>query len=164
MSDNNDHQSILKRVKEVWPELNIFERFEYLISLIMMVLICIVIVIALIRLGKNVYVTLVVKALDPLDFNVFQMIFGNILTLYIAMEFRHSIQGVLYGQGHILQTRTILLIAMLAIARKFIVMDKTTSPEVMAALAFILVSLGATYWILKAAKTKRIDIVGEHSK
>jgi uncharacterized membrane protein (DUF373 family) len=44
------------------------------------------------------------------------------------------------------------LIAMLAIARKFIVMDKATTPETMAALAFIIISLGAVYWLLKNAK------------
>lgn len=161
MSDTRNKQSILARIKEAWPDLNIFDRFEYIISLILMVLICVVILIALIRLGKNVYVTLVVNALSPLQFEVFQMIFGNILTLYIAMEFRHSIQEVLYGHGHIIQARTVLLIAMLAIARKFIVMDKTTTPEVMAALAFILLSLGGTYWLLKTIKANEQGSAGQ---
>lgn len=153
MPGNSEKQSISARLKEAWPNLNMFERFEYIISLAMMILICVVIIIALMRLGKNVYETLIINALNPLEFEVFQVIFGNILTLYIAMEFRHSIQGVIYGHGHIIQTRTILLIAMLAIARKFIVMDKTTSPEVMAALGFILIAIGVTYWLLKMKVT-----------
>jgi uncharacterized membrane protein (DUF373 family) len=101
-----------------------------------MALISVMIIVALIRLGKNIYLVLLVNTFDTLEFSSFQVIFGNILTLFIAMEFRHSLESVLEGKGHIIQVRTILLIAMLAIARKFIIMDKTTSPETMAALAF----------------------------
>lgn len=153
-------QYFLEEIKEEWPNLNLFKRFELVVSIIIMVIISIIILVALIRLGKNVYILLVVNALDPLEFKVFQQIFGNILTLYIAMEFRHSIESVIHGHGHIIQTRTILLIAMLAIARKFIVMDKTTSPETMAALGFILISLGVTYWLLKYTKPR--DTASHH--
>lgn len=156
MSDKRKGLSLFNEVREAWPELNIFERFEYIVSVAIMAIISVIILIALLRLGKNVYLMLVVHALDPLDFKIFQQIFGNMLTLYIAMEFRHSIESVLHGHGHIIQTRTILLIAMLAIARKFIVMDKTITPEAMAALALILISLGVTYWLLKSAETKKL--------
>ena len=151
MGNTNKDKSIISELKEVWPELDLFEKFEHIVSLLIMVMISIIILIALVRLGKNVFSLLVVNALDPLDFKIFQMIFGNILTLFIAMEFRHSIQSVLHRTGHIIQVRTILLISMLAIARKFIVMDKTMPAETMAALALILVSLGVVYWLLKYA-------------
>ena len=151
MGNKNKDKSIISELKEVWPELDLFEKFEHIVSLLIMVMISIIILIALVRLGKNVFSLLVVNALDPLDFKNFQMIFGNILTLFIAMEFRHSIQSVLHRTGHIIQVRTILLISMLAIARKFIVMDKAMPAETMAALALILVSLGVVYWLLKYA-------------
>ena len=141
---------ILEEVREAWPRLNFFERLEYIVSLIVMVLISVVILVALIRLGRNIYELLLVNALDPLEFTVFQKIFGNMLTLFIAMEFRHSIESVLHTKGSIIHVKTILLIAMLAIARKFIVMDKSMSPETMAALALILIALGAAYWLLKS--------------
>ena len=149
MTDSNGYKGLFIEAREVWPTLNPFERFEYVVSLIIMVVISIVVLIALIRLGKNVYTMLVVNALDPLEYQVFQFIFGNMLTLYIAMEFRHSIENVLYHRGHIIQVRTILLIAILAIARKLVVMDKSTAPETMAALAFIILALGGVYWLLK---------------
>jgi uncharacterized membrane protein (DUF373 family) len=152
MTDKKEEKSLVSEMKESWPELNIFEKFEHIVSLIIMLMITIIIVIALLRLGKNVFTILVINALDPLEFKVFQLIFGNMLTLFIAMEFRHSIQSVLHRRGHIIQVRTILLISMLAIARKFIVMDKATSPETMAALAFILISLGVVYWLLKHSR------------
>lgn len=163
MITNKEGKSLISELREIWPELNIFEKFEHVVSLIIMLMITIIIVIALLRLGKNVFTLLVVNALDPLEFKVFQMIFGNMLTLFIAMEFRHSIQSVLHRRGHIIQVRTILLISILAIARKFIVMDKTTSPETMAALAFILISLGIVYWLLKHSRLADQKIISSQS-
>jgi len=156
MSGDNRNSSIIQEVKQAWPKLDIFERFEYIVSLIVMLIILIIVFVALVRLGKNVYEMLVVNALDPLEFSVFQRVFGNMLTLYIAMEFRHSIENVLHQRGHIIQVRTILLIAILAVTRKFIVMDKAASPESMAALAFVLVALAGVYWVLKY-DSKRVD-------
>lgn len=152
MTSIDEETSLVSEFREAWPTLNIFERFEYIISVIIMAIISVIIVIALVRLGKNVFNMLVVHALDPLDYKIFQVIFGNLLTLFIAMEFRHTIENVLHGHEHIIQVRTVLLITMLAIARKFIVMDKATTPETMAALAFILISLGVAYWLLKNQK------------
>jgi len=43
---------------------------------------------------------------------------------------------------------------MLAIALKFIIMDKATSPETMAALALILISIAAAYWIMKKTSAR----------
>ncbi|MCW8928779.1 MAG: phosphate-starvation-inducible PsiE family protein [Gammaproteobacteria bacterium] len=157
MPEKESKTSFYNQFKETWPKLNFFERFEYLISIIVMFLISIIVIVSLIRLGINVYSILVTKALDPLDFKVFQLIFGNILTLFIAMEFMHSIEGGLHKKGHIIEVRTILLIAILAISRKFIVMDtKATSPEAMTSLALILLSLGAVYWFIKI---KNQDII-----
>lgn len=49
--------------------------------------------------------------------------FGEILTLLIALEFNHTLQFVVSRQQSIIQTKIVLLIALLAIARKFIVLD-----------------------------------------
>jgi len=153
MSNNEETPKVILNFKQVWPQLNIIEKIEYAVSLVLVCIISVIVIIALVRLGKNVFTMLVLNALDPLDFKVFQFIFGNMLTLFIAIEFLHSIQGVLQRIGHIIEVRTILLIAMLAIARKFIVMDKATTPETMAALALILLALGGVYWILKNKTT-----------
>ena len=144
----------MEEVREAWPRLNFFERIEYVVTYAVMILVTLIIIVALIRLGKHVYSVLLVNAFGPIQFSDFQGIFGNILTLFIAMEFRHSMESVLEGKGHIIHVRTILLIAMLAIARKFIILDKdTTSPETMAALALILLAIAATYWIMKRTST-----------
>jgi uncharacterized membrane protein (DUF373 family) len=66
---------------------------------------------------------LLLGALDPLDHGAFQTVFGEILTLLIALEFNHSLQYVVKREQSIIQTKIVLLIALLAIARMLIVFD-----------------------------------------
>lgn len=143
-------------IKAAWPRLTIFERFEIVVAYIIMLIIALIVIVALIRLGKNVFTELVFHAVDPLEFVIFQRIFGNILTLLIAIEFMHTIVGVLQGRSHIFQVKTIILIALIAIARKFIVMDKTMTGDQMLGLAVITLALGAVYWVLKWGSEHRV--------
>src|ERR1019366_10458779 len=75
------------------------------------------------RLTYSVITGLLLGVLDPLDPGIFQSVFGEILTLLIALEFNHTLQYVVKRQQSIIQTKIVLLIALLAIARKFIVLD-----------------------------------------
>src|SRR5438309_9365063 len=61
--------------------------------------------------------------LDPLDQKVFQNVFGEIMTLLIALEFNHTLQYVVKREQSIIQTKVVLLIALLAVARKFVILD-----------------------------------------
>lgn len=155
MTEKKNRRSLFDSMRYNWDELSGYERFEYLVSLVISVIIMLVILVALVRVGRNVFELLVIRALDPLDYSVFQTIFGMILTLFIAMEFRHTIDNVIDRTGHIVQVRSVILIALLAIARKFIVIDtKTTSAEMLAALGFVSVALGGVYWLLKVQENK----------
>jgi uncharacterized membrane protein (DUF373 family) len=53
-------------------------------------------------------------------------------------------------QQSIIQTKVVLLIALLALARKFIILDlKQMSGEQLLGLAAITLVLGVTYWLLR---------------
>jgi uncharacterized membrane protein len=52
--------------------------------------------------------------LDPRDSQAFQSLFGMVLTLLIALEFKHSLMVVLHRQRNVVQTRSVILIALLA--------------------------------------------------
>ena len=142
-----------ERIKELfhhWSVMTFYERFEHLVALVLTGLIAVIIVVALWRLGTEVVRMLVLDAFDPLDHAVFQTIFGMIMTLLIAMEFKHSILQVLQRKAHIIQVETVLLIALLAMARKFIILDaREYGAQVLAALALCVTALGATYWLIK---------------
>jgi len=89
-------------------------------------------------------------------------VFGMIMTLLIAMEFKHSIVRVALRRDSIIQVKTVILIGLIALARKFVILDPEASPGKIAALAGATLALGATYWLLRerddrAAKTSEHD-------
>ena len=121
-----------------------------------------VIVISLIQLIRHVFTLLVMDALNPLDHKVFQLVFGATMTLLIAMEFKHSIVRVALRRDSIIQVKTVILIGLIALARKFVILDPEASPGKIAALAGATLALGATYWLLRerddrAAETSEHD-------
>jgi uncharacterized membrane protein (DUF373 family) len=107
---------------------------------------------------SDVITGLLFGALDPLDPGIFQSVFGEILTLLIALEFNHTLQYVVKRQQSIIQTQVVLLIALLAIARKFIVLDlgSVDAPQLLG-LAAITLGLGIAYWLIRE-RDDRIDI------
>jgi uncharacterized membrane protein (DUF373 family) len=137
-------------LKDNWAVFSYYERFESAVALVLTLVIGLIVLIALYRLGESVLAGLLLGVLDPLDHKVFQHVFGNILTLLIALEFNHTLQYVVAREQSIIQTKVVLLIALLALARKFIVLDlhETTAGQLLGLAAVTLV-LGVTYWLLR---------------
>ena len=130
--------------------MNHYERFEHVVAFILSVIIALVIALALLQLLTRVVPLLVTGSIDPLDHEVFQGLFGMIMTLLIALEFKHSIIRVALRRESIVQVKTVVLIALLALSRKFIVLDsKVTEAQTIAALALATLVLGIVYWLLR---------------
>ena len=107
---------------ERWPTLSFYQRFESVIAFVLTLIVTLIILVALYGLLVDVTAGLVLGILNPLEHKVFQLVFGEILTVLIALEFNHTIQFIVTRQQGIIQTKTVLLIALLALARKFIVL------------------------------------------
>jgi uncharacterized membrane protein (DUF373 family) len=135
---------------EQWRALTAYQRFETVIAAVLTLTISLVIVMGLYRLIAEVVAGLVLGGLNPLNQKVFQGIFGEIMTVLIALEFNHTLQYVVNRQQSVIQTKIVLLIALLALARKFILLDlkETTSPELLG-LALVTLAIGASYWLVR---------------
>ena len=139
-----------KRLRTDWAVQSYYQRFESAVALALTLLISLIILVALYRLAATVLGGLLLGVLDPLDFEVFQAVFGEILTLLIALEFNHTLQYVVAREQSIIQTKVVLLIALLVIARKFIILDvKDVSAGHLVALAAVTLVLGVTYWLIR---------------
>jgi uncharacterized membrane protein (DUF373 family) len=80
----------------------------------------------------------------------FKRSFGTVMTLRIAMEFKHSIIRVALRRSNIVQVKTVVLISLIALSRKFVILDtKATSASTIAALAGATLVLGVVYWLLR---------------
>ena len=143
-------QKLLRETREQWPLMTLYERFEQVVAIVLSLVIAVVIALALVQLVMRVVPLLVSGAIDPLDHEVFQMLFGTVMTLLIAMEFKHSIIRVAVRRSSIVQVKTVVLISLIALSRKFVVLDtNATSASTIAVLAGATLVLGAVYWLLR---------------
>lgn len=132
-----------------WQVMTLYERFEEIVAIILAGLISLIVLVALMQLIMVVFTLLVTQTLNPLEHETFQLVFGMIMTVLIALEFKHSIIRVALRRGSIIQVKTVVLIALIALARKFVILDVETSPSKIAALAAALLALGAVYWLIR---------------
>jgi uncharacterized membrane protein (DUF373 family) len=154
----------LQETRDVWPALTAYERFEQVVSLILSLLVAALIVVALVHLTWRVVLLILNDLVDPAEQEVFQAMFGMVMTLLIALEFNHSILGVLRRRHGIVQLRTVVLIALLALVRKFIVIDAAhAAPATILGLAVSVLALGAVYWLVRE-QDRRDTVAAEDAR
>lgn len=135
---------------EGWKGISGYERFERLVSLVLTIAIAGVVLVALYYLVIHVVDLLFVQTRDPFDFRVFQAVFDMILTVLIAMEFNNSIVRTMNERGGFIHVEIVVLIAIMALVRKFMVMDIDTIETLKVfALAAAVLGLGACYWLVR---------------
>ncbi len=140
---------LFDELRRSWSILSFYERFEQIVAIALTFLISIVIVVSMYHLSINM-VDFFWSGADPLNHAMFQTIFGMIMTVLIAMEFKHSILKVWARKRSVVQVKTVVLIAILAISRKFILLDfKSVSGLYLASMAFSVLALGIVFRLVR---------------
>jgi uncharacterized membrane protein (DUF373 family) len=135
-------------LKRQWNDLTSYERFEQIVSRVVMLFISVVIVysLALVAIQLADHFRL---GLAFMDADVLKDVFGSILTILILIEFNHSIAFALAKRSGILQARTIVLIAILVIARKVILLDFAAATfETFIGIGAVALAFGLLYWLI----------------
>ena len=99
--------------REQWSLLSLYERFEQVVAIVLSLIIAMVITMALIQLIRRVLPLLLSGAVDPLDRGGIQGLFGTVMTLLIALEFKHSIIRVAIRRDNIVHVKTVILISLM---------------------------------------------------
>ena len=137
-------------IQKTWSQLAAYQRFETLVALVLRLITFLIIAVALYRLVAGVIGALVLRVFNPLDHDIFQLVFGGIMTVLISLEFGHTLQYMFSRSRGIIQVKVVILIALLAIARKVIVTEPfETAPLSVFALAALTLALGITYWLMR---------------
>lgn len=129
--------------------LSLYDKFEYLIILILTALIAAFIAFATWTLALKIFQSIGSSSFDPTSYSVFQSVFGMIFTVIIALEFKRSLLVAAERRNSVVQVRTVILIAMLAIVRKLLILDIGHEPDQLIALAVAILALGAVYWLVR---------------
>jgi uncharacterized membrane protein (DUF373 family) len=137
----------LATARDRWATLTPYYKFEQVIVLILTGLIAVVTISAVWSLALKVLFDLVVShKLDVTDPAAFQAVFGMVFTV----EFKRSLLVLAERGDTVVQVRTVILIAMLAVVRKLIILDlATTDAHHLFALAAAILALGTVYWLVR---------------
>jgi uncharacterized membrane protein (DUF373 family) len=130
--------------------LTLYGKFEHICVIVLTTLIAVIIVFALWHLALKVLSSILISTFDPTDYEVFQTVFGMIFTVIIALEFKRSLMVLAERHDSIVQVRSVLLIALLAVVRKLIILDIAHTEALnLLALAAAIIALGAAYWLVR---------------
>src|ERR1700716_780030 len=141
----------LKDATEKFKLLSLYQRFEHIVVMFLTALIAIIVVAAVWTLSLKILFGLVLTgSLDPSDYAIFQAIFGMIFTVIIALEFKKSLLVVAERRDTVIQIRSVVMIALLAVCRKVIILDLSET-DALHTLAFAaaIFALGAVYWLVR---------------
>jgi len=150
-------------LRSKWKTLSLYERFEQTVVSLLTLVIAIIIALATWQLLLHTMKLFESHVVDPADSQVFQGLFGMVLTVLIALEFKHTLLVVKHHRRAIVEVRAVVLIALLALVRRFIILDLyQTPPSVIAALAGSALALGIVFWLVGSYASPREDALQEH--
>jgi len=92
-----------------------------------------------------------------LDINELFRIFGFIFMILIGFELLESIE--MYFKNNVIHAEVVLLIAVIAVARKVILLDlEKYNPIAIIGLSLIIIALGVCYFLIKRGNKKEENI------
>jgi uncharacterized membrane protein (DUF373 family) len=138
------------QARERWKQLSLYQKFEHAVILVLTALIAILVVLAVWNLALKIFASIFARGFDPTDYSVFQALFGMIFTVIIALEFERSLLVIAGRDRGVVQVRTVILIALLAIVRKLMIMDLSAADaQQLFALAAAVLALGGVHWLVR---------------
>ena len=151
-----------KELRSKWQTLSLYERFEQTIVAALILVIALIVALTTWQLFLHTLRLVSSPVLNPADPQVFQGLFGMVLTVLIALEFKHTLLIVKHHRRAIVQVRAVVLIALLALVRRFIILDLyQTSPSTIAALAGASLALGVVFWIVGSKEEPQEEEIEE---
>lgn len=148
-------QSIISQWIDEWRQLNFYERFEQIIAVVLSWVVSLIVLLSLVRLGYHT-LSIFSRPDDLLKHETFILMFGMVMVVLIALEFNHTIVQIVERKQSIIQMRVVIIIAMLAVIRKFIVIDLDAQENsTLLALAGVVLALGIVYWLVQDSDRRR---------
>jgi uncharacterized membrane protein (DUF373 family) len=150
-----------RQLQSKWQTLSLYERFEQTVVAALTLVIALIVVLATWQLLGEAGLLWrgAARTADP---QIFQGVFGMVLTVLIALEFKHTLLVVRHHRRAVIEVRSVVLIALLALVRRFIILDVyEASPGIIAALAGATVALGIVFWLVADRSGPEVEAEAE---
>ena len=133
------------------------ERFEHFITLVLLLFMMLAILVATIDMGRQVFAAIFSDPFLLVDVMEVSTIFGLVFMVLISLELLENIKTYLSKEQ--LHVEVVLLVAMIAIARKVILLDvKYMEAPVLYGIAAIILALAAGFFFLRLAYQNGADV------
>ena len=146
--------------------LKILKKFERIVVFVLLVLMMITVALATIELGVILYQEMIKAPKYLLNLSELLTVFGFFLMVLIGLELLETIKA--YIEGDKFHLEVVIIVAMIAIARKIIILDyKSLEPPTFYGMAAMLVGLAIGYYLVKKARREKEQAdasIKEHSK
>ena len=134
---------------------DLVKRLEKAITLCLVVMMSVVLILATLELGWIIVKDIITAPIILLDINELLDIFGIFMLVLIGIELLETIMKS-YAKAHVDRVEIVLAVAIIAIARKVIILDvKELSSLTLIGIATIIVALSVGYFLLKRTHALR---------
>jgi uncharacterized membrane protein (DUF373 family) len=131
--------------------LNLMKRFEHYIVLTLILMMMAVVLLSTIELGWLLVKDIITPPLVLLEIDEILELFGFFMLVLIGLELLETIRA--YYVEHTFHAEIVINVAMIAIARKIIILDVKDLPSpTLIGIAAIVLSLSAAYFVIRRRK------------
>ncbi|MEI6892342.1 MAG: phosphate-starvation-inducible PsiE family protein [Pontiella sp.] len=128
----------------------LFEKFERAIVLALMAFMMLVVLLSTIEVGVILWQQMVEPPFLLMNAKEMMEVFGFILMIVIGLELLETIKA--YLDKKVIHVEVVLLVAIVAVARKIIIMDyKDITPQMIFAVAALVISLSIGFYAVRRA-------------
>lgn len=133
--------------------MKILKSFEQIVIWILIVMMILVLGISIIQLGYTIFIYFTDEPFHILDEKMMMGLLGSILIVLIGIELLDTIK--VYLKDDVVHVEIVVLVAIIALARKIIVMDfdKYSAMSILG-LSALLISLAVAYYLIKHSDHK----------
>lgn len=130
--------------------MNVVQRFEHFITIVLLVMMMLAILVATVDLGIRVVQMMLSRPFMLLEVTEVSSVFGFVFMVLIGLELLETIKTYLSSEQ--LHVEVVFLVAMIAIARKVILLDiKHLEAPILYGIAAIILALAVGFFFLRWA-------------
>jgi uncharacterized membrane protein (DUF373 family) len=138
---------------------SILKKFERIVVLSLMAFMMIAVLVATIEVGVILWQQMRLPPFMLLDVKEMMEVFGLILMVIIGLELLETIKA--YLEKQVIHVEVVLLVALVAVARKVIILDyKEITPEMLLSVAALVLALSGGFWVIRRALNGKQETEG----
>jgi uncharacterized membrane protein (DUF373 family) len=135
--------------------LDVLRKFEQVILVALVLMMSVVVFLSTVELGWIILRDIVTPPVVLLDIDELLDVFGFFLLVLIGIELLETIKT--YFVEHVIHAEVVIEVAMIAIARKVIILDVKELPSLtLLGIAAIIITLAVAYWVVKRGVKEQV--------